>query len=137
MYYLFVYGLLRSCNKTNQVKKIKSSADFCFNTTLHKHALFINHNGLVPTIYKTDDDDDYVIGELYCCFDKLTFDSMIGFIDTFVGNKFKKISVNVNNGTERVSAYTYISNDLDDFTYCEYHDYYNYLQNEHNLILQN
>ena len=137
MYYLFVYGLMRSCNQSYQAKKVKSFTDLIIRATLPKYSLFINLNGLVPTIYNTNDSDDYVDGELYCCFDIIMFDSLIKQLDAYVGDKFKKTSIIINNGQSDVNAFTYISTDLDDFNYCEYHDYYDYLKKEHNLVLQN
>lgn len=130
MFYLFVYGILRSCNNSEQVKKMKSFSSDIITVRLDGYSLFISKNGFTPTIYRTSDSYDFVCGELYCCDTKKNFDELLNLVESFAGNEFEKTTVNIHSNHKFINAHSYITTDIDNFVSCDYHDYFDYLKNK-------
>jgi len=127
MHYLFVYEISQ-CQNESDYAKLLSLSDKIIMTRLDGYSLFIHRDKQTPTIYKTNDSHDYVIGKLYCCVDETKFNELMAF---FANNEFEKKMVDIyfRDTNEMFNAYTYQKTNIDDYLSCDLHDYRDYLKN--------
>jgi len=139
--YFLAYGILKSKNNCDYVKKLKLLSTAITSIKLNGFALFIHKNDKhTPTIYKTDNVNDYVVCDVYC-YSEQNHDELSLLIDDILtkngstGKTFEKINIEIHISNKIIFVNTFTTNNISDYEYVKYHDYFDYLKNELNLFI--
>lgn len=140
IYNLFTYGVLRPSNKTDVVNKMRPYIKKTIYAKLYGYDLIVNKNGFLPSIVKSKNKNDYVVGELVICDTYENYEKILDMTDLLSKNFERyKVDVNVNGDVETnngpIIAETYIILDDTNYIKCGYPDYYQYLKYEKNLLV--
>lgn len=132
MYNLFTYGILRTNNKSEIVKRI---IPFIKNTSpakIYGYKLIVDDNGFYPSIIKSENKYDYVVGELIMCSQYDNYIKILDIVDS-LSDCFIRRSVIVKIGDQVAFAESYQILDSSRHHDCNYQDYYEYLEIEKKL----
>lgn len=135
IYNLFTYGVLRPSNRTELVEKMKPFIKETVYGKLYGYNLIVNQNGFIPSIIKSKNKNDYIVGELLICDTYENYEKILDITDLLSKN-FERYKVDVKTNNEYVNAETYIILDDTNYMKCQYNDYYQYLKYEKNLLVR-
>jgi len=136
IYNLFTYGVLRPSNRTEVVNKMRPFIKETVYAKLYGYNLIVDKNGFLPSIVKSNNKNDYVVGELVICDTYENYEKILDITDLLSKNfeRYKvDVDVETNNGV--IIAESYIILDDSNYVKCGYADYYQYLKYEKNLLV--